>query len=118
MPPTPSSSGAARRTALIATDGFRDVLDIATESRYDQYDLTIDKPQPLVPRSLRFTVPERIDVHGAVRLAARRGGRARSSRRLRAPDIESVAIAFMHSYANPAHEQRTAAILNEEMPGI
>ena len=44
------------RTALIATDGFRDTLDIATESRYDQYDLTIEKPQPLVPRSLRFTV--------------------------------------------------------------
>ena len=57
------------RTALIATDGFRDVLDIATESRYDQYDLTIEKPQPLVPRSLRFTVPERVDVHGKVRLA-------------------------------------------------
>ena len=57
------------RTALIATDGFRDTLDIATESRYDQYDLTIEKPQPLVPRSLRFTVPERVDVHGKVRLA-------------------------------------------------
>src|SRR5215510_14496312 len=56
------------RTALIATDGFRDVLDIATESRYDQYDLTIEKPRPLVPRALRLTVPERVDVHGAVRL--------------------------------------------------
>ena len=61
---------AARRasTALIATEGFRDVLDIGNESRYDQYDLTIDKPKPLVPRALRFTVPERIDVHGEVRL--------------------------------------------------
>src|ERR671938_207486 len=49
------------RTALIATEGFRDVLDIATESRYDQYDLTIEKPKPLVPRALRFTVPERVD---------------------------------------------------------
>ena len=57
------------RTALIATDGFRDVLDIATESRYDQYDLSIEKPQPLVPRALRFTVPERVDIHGKVRLA-------------------------------------------------
>src|SRR3982751_6678609 len=56
------------RTALIATDGFRDVLDIGTESRYDQYDLGIDKPKPLAPRSLRFTVPERIDAHGSVRL--------------------------------------------------
>ena len=57
------------RTALIATEGFRDVLDIANESRYDQYDLTIEKPRPLVPRALRFTVPERMDVHGKVRLA-------------------------------------------------
>src|SRR5881227_1893798 len=57
------------RTALIATEGFRDVLDIATESRYDQYDLTIEKPRPLVPRSLRITVPERVDIHGKVRLA-------------------------------------------------
>src|SRR6185437_9073305 len=57
------------RTALIASDGFRDVLDIANESRYDQYDLTIEKPAPLAPRALRLTVPERIDVHGAVRLA-------------------------------------------------
>ena len=68
------------RTALIATDGFRDTLDIATESRYDQYDLTIEKPQPLVPRSLRFTVPERVDVHGKVRLAARRSGGRRAGR--------------------------------------
>ena len=56
------------KTALIATEGFRDVLDIGTESRYDQYDLTIDKPKPLVPRALRFTVPERIDAHGGMRL--------------------------------------------------
>ena len=70
-PPTPSSSARARRTALIATDGFRDVIEIADESRFDQYDINIVKPPPLVPRELRFTVPERIDVHGAVRLAAR-----------------------------------------------
>ena len=55
-------------TALIATEGFRDVIEIADESRYDQYDINIVKPPPLVPRELRFTVPERMDVHGAVRL--------------------------------------------------
>ncbi len=57
------------RTALLATEGFRDILDIANESRYDQYDVFIEKPKPLVPRALRFTVPERMDVHGQVRLA-------------------------------------------------
>ena len=61
------------RTALLATEGFRDILDIANESRYDQYDLTIEKPKPLVPRALRFTVPERMDVHGKVRLALDEG---------------------------------------------
>src|SRR5712671_597354 len=61
------------RTALVATQGFRDVLDIGTESRYDQYDLAIEKPKPLVPRALRFTVPERVDIHGKVRLALDEG---------------------------------------------
>ena len=96
------------RTALIATDGFRDTLDIATESRYDQYDLTIEKPQPLVPRSLRFTVPERVDVHGKVRLALDEAAVAAQVARLKDNGIEAVAICFMHSYVNPAHEQRTA----------
>src|SRR5947209_1507756 len=56
------------RTALIATRGFRDIVEIANESRYDQYDLSIEKPQPLVPRSLRRTVAERVDVNGRVRM--------------------------------------------------
>ena len=106
------------RTALIATDGFRDTLDIATESRYDQYDLTIEKPQPLVPRSLRFTVPERVDVHGKVRLALDEAAVAAQVARLKDNGIEAVAICFMHSYVNPAHEQRTAEILKEAMPEL
>jgi N-methylhydantoinase A len=106
------------RTALIATEGFRDTLDIATESRYDQYDLTIEKPQPLVPRSLRFTVPERVDVHGKVRLALDEAAVAERVAALRDAGIESVAICFMHSYVNPAHEERTADVLRKAMPGL
>jgi len=106
------------RTALIATEGFRDVLEIANESRYDQYDLTIGKPKPLVPRSLRFTVPERVDVHGAVRQALDEAAVATRAAALREAGIESVAICFMHSYVNPAHEQRTAAILKQAMPAL
>jgi N-methylhydantoinase A len=105
-------------TALVATQGFRDVLDIGTESRYDQYDLGIDKPKPLVPRSLRFTVPERIDADGAVRLPLDEAAVRALAPELRAKNVESVAFAFLHSYANPAHERRAAAILQEEMPGI
>jgi N-methylhydantoinase A len=106
------------RTALLATEGFRDVLDIANESRYDQYDLTIEKPRPLVPRALRFTVPERIDVHGHVRLALDEKAVRVAARRLEAEGAESVAVAFMHAYANPAHERHTRDILKEELPGL
>jgi N-methylhydantoinase A len=105
-------------TALIATEGFRDVLDIATESRYDQYDLTIEKPPPLVPRSLRFTVPERVDVHGEVWLALDEDAVAARVATLRDAGIEAVAICFLHSYVNPAHEQRAAAILKDAMPEL
>jgi N-methylhydantoinase A len=103
------------RTALIATDGFRDTLEIATESRYDQYDLTIEKPQPLVPRALRFTVPERVDVHGKVRLPLDEAAVAAQVSRLKDNGIEAVAICFMHSYVNPAHEQRAGEILRKAM---
>jgi N-methylhydantoinase A len=106
------------KTALIATAGFRDVLDIGTESRYDQYDLSIDKPKPLVPRSLRFTVPERIDSHGAVRLPLDEAAVRALAPRLRAADVQAVAFAFLHSYANPEHERRAGAILQAEMPEL
>jgi N-methylhydantoinase A len=106
------------RTALIATEGFRDVLDIANESRYDQYDLSIEKPRPLVPRALRFTVPERTDVHGQVRLALDESAVRALAPCLRAQGIDSVAIAYMHSYANPAHERRTRDLLKAELPGL
>ncbi|NPU13042.1 hydantoinase/oxoprolinase family protein [Bradyrhizobium sp. 83012] len=106
------------KTALIATSGFRDVLDIGTESRYDQYDLSIDKPKPLVPRNLRFTVPERVDAHGDVRLPLDEAAVRSLVPLLRAQNVASVAIAFLHAYANPTHERRAAEILNEEMPDV
>ncbi|MFN5453833.1 hydantoinase/oxoprolinase N-terminal domain-containing protein, partial [Bradyrhizobium sp.] len=79
------------RTALIATSGFRDVLDIGTESRYDQYDLSIDKPKPLVPRALRFTVPERVDAHGDVRLPLDEAAVRALVPQLRAQNVTSIA---------------------------
>jgi len=106
------------RTALIATDGFRDVLEIGTESRYDQYDLSIEKPTPLVPRALRFTVPERVDVHGQVRLPLDEAAITALAPALRAEGVESVAFAFLHSYANPDHEQRAAVVLKAAMPEL
>lgn len=106
------------KTALIATEGFRDVVEIGTESRYDQYDLSIEKPKPLVGRALRFTVPERVDVLGNVRLQLDEAAVAALVPKLQAAGIESVAIAFLHSYANPAHEQRVGVLLKAALPSL
>jgi N-methylhydantoinase A len=106
------------KTALIATEGFRDTLEIAYESRYDQYDVFIEKPRQLVPRALRFTVPERMDVHGVVRLPLDEAAVRALLPALTAHQIESVAIAYLHAYANAAHEQRTRDMLLEALPGL
>jgi N-methylhydantoinase A len=106
------------KTALIATEGFRDVIEIADESRYDQYDLLIDKPKVLVPRRLRFTVPERVDVEGNVRLRLDEKAVALVARQLAQAGVEAVAVAFLHSYINPAHEQRVGALLRDVCPGL
>ena len=106
------------RTALIATDGFRDVIEIADESRFDQYDINIVKSRPLVPRELRFTVPERMDVHGAVRRPLDEGAVRAVARRLAELGIEAVAVALIHAYANPAHEARIGEILAERAARI
>ena len=106
------------RTALIATEGFRDVVAIADEGRYDQYDVFIERPAPLVPRRLRFTVPERMDVHGRVWLPLDEAAVRVVARRLVEADIQAVAVALIHGYANDAHERRIRDILAEEMPAI
>ena len=106
------------RTALIATEGFRDVIEIADEGRYDQYDLNIEKPKVLVPRRWRFTVPERVDVEGKVRLALDEAAVEKVARQIGRERCEAVAIALIHAYANPAHEQRIAAIVRQILPDI
>lgn len=102
------------KTALITTEGFRDSLEIAYENRYDQYDLMIDKQKPLIPRQLRFTVPERMDVHGNVLIALDVDAVRNVAKQLRDHDIEAVAVGLLHSYANSDHEQTIRDILLEE----
>ena len=104
--------------ALIATEGFRDSLEIADEGRFDQYDVFIERPQPLVARKLRFTVPERVDVHGAIRLALDVDAVKRVASRIAAEKIEAVAIVLMHGYANPVHERQIAEIVKSICPGL
>jgi N-methylhydantoinase A len=106
------------KTALIATDGFRDVIEIADEGRYDQYDVFIDKPRQLVPRQLRYTVPERIDVMGKVWLPLDEAALRAIAGELKRQGVEAVAVAFIHSYANGAHEARAGEILAEELSGV
>ncbi|MES3004141.1 MAG: hydantoinase/oxoprolinase family protein [Pseudomonadota bacterium] len=110
--------GKGARTALIATEGFRDVLEMGHENRYAQYDLAQDKPPPLVPRYLRFGVPERVNVRGEVLVALDEQAVRDLVPALREQRIESVAVAFLHSYANPAHEQRVRELLQHEIPGL
>ena len=105
-------------TALIATDGFRDVLDVADESRYDQYDIFIDKPVALVPRFRRFTVPERINAAGAVLRPLDEAALHALLPELDHVGAASVAVAFLHSYANAVHERRARDILAAARPGL
>jgi N-methylhydantoinase A len=105
-------------TALIATDGFRDILDIADEGRYDQYDIFIDKPKALVPRFRRFTVPERIDAAGQVLLPLDEAALHALLPALDQSGAASVAIAFLHSYASAVHERRAREILAAARPNL
>ena len=106
------------RTALITTAGFRDVLEMGDESRFEQYDLNIRKPTPLIPRYLRFAVPERMGAQGQVLLALDTDAVAALVPALCEHQIESLAVAFMHSYVNAEHEQQTAAILKQHLPEL
>ena len=106
------------RTALVTTEGFRDSLEIAWEHRFEQYDIYMERPDPLVPRDLRFGVPERVAADGAVLLALDEQAVRDVAAELQAPKIEAVAVCFLHSFTNEAHERRTGAILAEELPGV
>jgi N-methylhydantoinase A len=106
------------RTALVTTRGFRDVLALGNESRYDQYDLNIVLPEPLVPRHLRLGVPERLDRAGRTLLPLDEGAVRALAPYLENHAVESIAIGFLHGFVDPAHERRTAEILGEELPGI
>ena len=106
------------RTALLATKGFRDTLEFAFGHRFDQYDLQMTRPTPLIERPWRFEIPERIAADGSVLLDLDEAAVRALVPALRAAETQSVAVAFIHSYANPAHEARVREILNAELPGV
>jgi N-methylhydantoinase A len=106
------------RTALVVTRGFKDVLQIQRALRWSMYDVQLDKPQPLVPRSLSFEVTERMLADGSVLVPLAEDELPALAADLRAAAVDAVAIAFLHAYANPAHERRAAAVLGAELPGV
>ncbi len=106
------------KTALICTEGFRDSLEMAYENRFEQYDINVDRPKPLVPRHLRLPVTERVSASGDVLIGLAEDTVHALVPVLRKEKIESVAIGLIHGYANPVHELRIAEILSCELPGI
>src|SRR3954454_17647444 len=99
------------RLGLLTTKGFRDSLEMGTEQRYDIYDLFLSFPEPLVPRRHRLQIGERLDENGRV-IAPLDLDQARQAVRLLVDDgIEAVAVCFLHSYANAAHEQAVRALI-------
>ncbi|MDJ0388814.1 hydantoinase B/oxoprolinase family protein [Roseomonas sp. E05] len=103
---------------LITTEGFRDVIEMGTEQRYDIYDLFLQFPDPLVPRRRRLEVPERMDRGGQVVTPLDLDAVRRAAGELVEAGAGAIAICFLHSYRNPAHEKAAAAAIREAFPGI
>ena len=106
------------RTGLITTRGFRDVLEIGRIRMPDMFDLTWDKPKPLVPRRHRLEVTERLAADGSVITPLAESEVIAAAEDLLADGVETIAICFINSYRNPAHEQRAEAILRERFPDV
>jgi N-methylhydantoinase A len=104
------------RTGLLTTRGFRDVLALARQRRPNFFNLDIPKPTPPVPPELNHEVTERVAFDGAVLLAIDEDAVRRACEHLRDAECETVAVCFLHSYANPVHERRAAEIVSEVLP--
>jgi len=103
---------------MITTAGFRDVIEMGTEQRYDIYDLFLQYPDPLVPRRHRLEVPERLDRDGKVVTPLDLAAVQQAARRLVGEGAEAIAICFLHAYRNPMHEKAAAAAIRAEFPDL
>jgi len=106
------------RTALIVTRGFRDILELARESRYDIFDIDLRVPPPLVPRRLVFEVTERIGADGSIVEPLAIPEVAGIARALKDARVDAVAVCLLHSFRNPEHERKLAAALHEARPTL
>ncbi len=106
------------KTALLTTAGFRDSVEIGRENRYELYDLMLENPRPLVPRHLRFDVPQRTLSDGSNAQALDEAHVEQLARELSGAGVEAVAICFLHSFTNPEHERRARAAVLRAAPGL
>ncbi len=106
------------KTCFITTEGFRDVLDIGYESRFDQYDILIEKTMSLVPRKHRFVIKERTDVNGIILEPINTEAFSNLVQKIKEEGFKSVGIGFLHSYANTENENILRNYLLENLPGV
>ena len=106
------------KTALLTTEGFRDVVEIRHENRFEQYDVNIDLPLPLVPRRRRLPIRERINAQGEVLQELDESSVGRAVETLAAEAVEAVAIGFLHSFTNPVHERRVGDAVARALPNV
>ena len=106
------------KTALITTEGFRDVIEMRTESRFEQYDLNLTLPEPLIPRQSRFTISERVDATGGVLIDLDRAEVEAVADQINAAGYKSIAVGLIHSYLNPDHERMVRDVLAEKLPDV
>jgi N-methylhydantoinase A len=106
------------KTALLTTEGFRDVVEIRHENRFEQYDVNIDLPPPLVPRRWRLPIRERVDAQGAVLTPLDDASVKGAIDMLAEQNIEAVAIGFLHSFSNPDHERRVGEAIAKRLPNV
>ena len=106
------------KTALVTTDGFRDVIETRTESRFEQYDLDIVLPTPLIQRADRHVVTERLNARGEVLVPFDEDGARALIARIGEEAYESVAVGFIHAYVNPVNERRFRELLRAELPDV
>ncbi len=105
-------------TGLITTEGFRDALEIGRERKYELYDVHIAKPTPLAPRNLRLEAPERMDPHGTALKPLDEAALLDAVGTLAEDGAESLAVVFLHAYANPAHEKAAVEAIQAKFPDI
>jgi len=106
------------KTALLTTEGFRDVIEIRHENRFEQYDVNIDLPIPLVPRRWRLPIRERVNARGEILIDIDETSVSHAIETLAAEKVEAVAVGFLHSFTNPVHERRVGEAIARALPGV